>query len=831
MKRPAIFIALACLLFVAVARLHSASVLVEAESFDDPGGWLVDPQFVDAMGSPYLLAHGSGKPVTDAVTSVTFPETGTYRLWVRTKDWTAPDPSHVGVFRASIGGVDLTNSFGAVGEGWLWQDGGLITITNLQTEIRLRDRTGFDARCDALFFSTDSDFLPPNDLTEMTSWRRQLLGVPVTPPEAGTFDLVVVGGGVAGTAAAIAAARQGLQVALIQDRPALGGNCSQDVRVHTMGDDLGGLVSEINTPDFLIGSDQFIQSDQVRMQVARRETNIHLYLEWRAFDANTDGSRITSVDAREVRTGRELRFWAPVFIDSTGDGWLGYWSGAQYRMGREARYEYNEPMAPTNSDSMTMGSTISWYSRVASQPATFPFVPWATNVSKGYYALRGDWYWEYGLNRDTIYDAEEIRDHLLKAIYGTFWTIKQQATNANRELGWVGHIAGKRESRRLIGDYVLTEHDVRNRPEFPDAVAYGTWSIDLHYTKPGPHDFITWADQRGVPGYWIPFRCLYSTNIDNLMMAGRCLSCTHVGLGSPRVMNTGGQMGVAAGTAAALCKRYDTNPRGVYQHHIPELHTLMALALPFATPSNVVTVIDNTDSNRVQITGVWSNSTSVSGYYGVNYIHDQNAGKGAKSVRFTPDLPLSENYMVFARWTTGPSRSTNAAIDIIHRDGTNTVTVNQQQYNGAWVLLGTFPFDLGNSGSVLIRNDSPGHVIADAVAFGTDFEIDPAFTGLPWQDDDSDGICNYVEWRNGTNPNDPLSFVNVRIAPHGEEVRLRFVAQAGRTYQLQYSDTPFFEAWREMTNVVASPVTREVEVADPVVFGTGFYRVVVPSQP
>ena len=182
----------------------ASSLLVEAESFTNSGGWVVDQQFVDIVGSPYLLAHGKGTPGADAVTTAQFGAPGAYRLWVRTKDWTAPLTNHPGSFKVVVGGAELPTLFGTVGQGWLWQDGGVVNITSPATEVRLRDLTGFEGRCDALFFTTDLAFVPPNTLPELTAWRCALLSLPGTPPSAGDFDLVVVGGGIAGSAAGFA---------------------------------------------------------------------------------------------------------------------------------------------------------------------------------------------------------------------------------------------------------------------------------------------------------------------------------------------------------------------------------------------------------------------------------------------------------------------------------------------------------------------------------------------------------------------------------------------------------------------------------------------------
>ncbi|MBI5385408.1 MAG: FAD-dependent oxidoreductase [Verrucomicrobia bacterium] len=812
----------------------NASLLLEAESFADLGGWVVDQQFVDLMGSPYLLAHGKGCPGPEARTTAQFAATGAYRLWVRTKDWTAPQPDHPGRFKVVVGGMEAAATFGTVGAGWLWQDGGLVMITNAATEIRLRDLTGFDGRCDALFFSTDPTFVPSNSLPELTAWRRTQLGLPAVPPSAGEFDLVVVGGGISGSAAAIAAARQGLQAALIHDRPVPGGNASQDIRVHTLGDNPGGIVDEINTPDYLIGSDQFIQSDQRRMQVLQAETNLHLFTEWRAFAVQTSGAHLTSVDAKHIRTGEERRFHAPLFIDSTGDGWIGFWAGAQWRQGREARAEFGESLAPVAPDAMTMGNTLSWNSRNAGRAVAFPTVPWTTNVARDYSATRGDWWWEYGLWRDTVYDAEEIRDYLLQAIYGSFANAKKSPANANLELDWVAYVAGKRESRRLLGDHILTEADVRNHPAWPDAVVVESRAIDIHFPIGNDYDWQTYAQFTGIAPYWIPFRCLYSTNLDNLMMAGRCFSASHVGLGSPRVMHTGGQMGVAVGAAAALCKKHGATPRGVAQRLTAGLQQLINATSYSDAPSNTVALVDNADSARVELTGAWTSSRSQAGYFDTDYLLDGNTNKGLKSVRFRPDVPLRGNYRVYLRWAAASGRASTVPVDVIGSRGTNTVLVNQTLAAGAWQLLGTFAFDVGNAGGILIRTtNTVGQVVADAVALAADFPLDAAFSGLPWQDNDGDSVCNYAEFLNGTNPGDPASFVKADFALQNGAATLRFVVLAGNSYTVQYRDSLSDGPWQKLTDVPAGGFTREVEVPDPqpATSGARFYRLVTPALP
>ncbi|HQX52154.1 MAG TPA: FAD-dependent oxidoreductase, partial [Planctomycetaceae bacterium] len=211
-------------------------VLLEAESFTEPGGWSLDTQFIREMGSPYMLAHGLGRPVADATTEVEFKETGTYRVFVRTKDWVArwKAEGQPGRFEVLINGVPLKETFGTKGAAWAWQDGGTVEITQKSVTLSLHDLTGFDGRCDAIFF-TNTDSVPPNDAQPLSDWRREQLGLKAEPTKREGYDLVVVGGGYSGMGAAISAARMGCKVALIQDRPVLGGHGSSEVRVWAMG--------------------------------------------------------------------------------------------------------------------------------------------------------------------------------------------------------------------------------------------------------------------------------------------------------------------------------------------------------------------------------------------------------------------------------------------------------------------------------------------------------------------------------------------------------------------------------------------------------------------
>ncbi|MDD5521148.1 MAG: FAD-dependent oxidoreductase [Kiritimatiellae bacterium] len=602
-------------------------VMLEAELFQNSGGWVVDQQAMDQMGSSFLLAHGLGNPVADATTAVEFPASGTYQLFVRTRDWVAPwqVEDAPGKFQVLVDGKALPTIFGTEGAEWHWQKGGTVEVgATKKITLGLHDLTGFDGRCDSIVFCSDPAFVPPNEGKSFNEFRRHALNLPDQPEDAGKFDLVVVGGGMAGTCAAISAARLGVTVALIQDRPVLGGNNSSEVRVGLSGlihqkpyPNLGNLVDEIGP----IGhwnlweakrdpessrSKRILEviekhpekkehnagpssnyEDKRKLNAVQAEKNIKLFLNEHATRVEKEGNKIVAIIAQNIRSNRETRFRGRLFADCTGDGNLGFLAGADYRMGREAKSETGESEAPEKADKQVMGTSVQWYATKKDTPVTFPLCPWALqfNEKTCSKSTRGDWDWEAGMNRDQITDIEQIRDHALRAAYGNWAYLKNSSAGkekyASWKLDWVAYIGGKRESRRLMGDVILKQQDVVGLTEFPDASVTTTWSIDLHYPSPQNRkdfpgqEFRSIAKHVKVKPYPIPYRCFYSRNIDNLFMAGRHISVTHVALGTIRVQRTTGMMGEVVGMAASLCKQHNTDPRGVYKDHLDELKKLM----------------------------------------------------------------------------------------------------------------------------------------------------------------------------------------------------------------------------------------------------------------
>lgn len=576
--------------------MRAADLFVEAESFSHKGGWVVDQQFMDLMGSSYLLAHGLGEPVEDAHTEVTFPASGTYYVYVRTYNWTSPwkDGEGPGKFSLSVGNKKLLSPLGAEGSAWMWQAAGKVSVRNLKTILKLHDLTGFDGRCDAIYFTTEEGQMPPSDIKELEAFRRKALGLPDTPALAGQYDLVVVGAGIAGMSAAVSAARLGCKVALINDRPVVGGNNSSEIRVHLGGrieagpyKELGNLQKEFGPTRGGNAQPAEYYEDQKKLDWLANEKNITLFLNYRAIDVAKEGNKITSVTARHIESGKELQFQAPLFSDCTGDGTIGFLAGADYRMGREARSEFGESTAPETADKMTMGASVQWYSVDNKKPSAFPYFNYGIgfNDKNCEKVMMGEWTWETGMNFDQITDFERIRDYGLLVVYSN-WShlknnMKENSQYRNRKLGWVAYVSGKRESRRLMGDYILKEDDLRKYVTHEDGTAATTWSIDLHYPDPANtthfpgREFKSIAKHINIYPYPIPYRCLYSRNIDNLFMAGRNISVTHVALGTVRVMRTTGMMGEVVGMASSICKKYGISPRTVYHSHLDELKKLM----------------------------------------------------------------------------------------------------------------------------------------------------------------------------------------------------------------------------------------------------------------
>ncbi len=397
-------------------------------------------------------------------------------------------------------------------------------------------------------------------------------------------DFLVAGGGLAGVCAAIAAARHGARVVLVQDRSRLGGNSSSEVRMHVMGANSrhpgwreGGILEELRLAD-AVGNPQRSWElwDLLLYDKVISEPNITLLLDTTVFAASRQGDRIQLVMARCDRSEQIYRIRAKFFCDATGDSRLALEAGAEMRVGRESRSEFGESLAYEAPDSLTLGSSVLFTARHYDRPMPFTPPAWARKITREHLRMRRITSWEYGYwwiawggDRDIIRDHERIRFELLSIALGVWDYIKNSGdhpSSAAWALEWIGMIPGKRGSRRVVGDYILTQHDLMNGGRFDDAVAIGGWPMDDH--PPQGFDRSDLAPNVAVATpsvYNIPLRSLYSRNVANLFMAGRNISCSHVAFSSTRVMATCAVVGQAVGTAAALCLERNLTPRQLYQ--------------------------------------------------------------------------------------------------------------------------------------------------------------------------------------------------------------------------------------------------------------------------
>ena len=573
-------------------RVLNHSLLINTASFDQFGGWTLDTEFILVMGGAYLLAHGLGKKVENAKTAIHVAEGGMYHVYAYTYNWVSPWHKDMapGLFRLRLGGGE-SGALGAKNDRWAWEHAGDFLLHEGDAVLELEDMTGFEGRCAYIYITRDGSARLPEGLPGVFDFYKKSIPTYAAPEES-TFDLAVFGGGFAGMCAAVAAARSGLRTCLVQDRSVVGGNNSSEIRVWLGGgtnyDPFGGIgniVGEFeqkNIGHYGSVNKAALYEDEKKMAVLEREENLTLFMNCSLVEAAVDEGFISSATCWDFLNDRFFRISAPLFADCTGDGNLGALAGADYEV-------------TTNGH---MGMSNLWHIEKVSNPSSFPSCPWAVDLRNCDFPGRGEtkdiygnsrefslgcWFWESGMTEDPIACAERSRDMNFRAMYGAWDTLRNVDDDyQDYELTFCSPLGGKRESRRLLGDLVLTKADFKY--SFPDACCATTWNFDVHYPDKAFYScfhegdaFLTMDCREEVPGdcYFLPYRIMYSRNIRNMFMAGRCASLSHDASGTARVMRTCGMMGEVVGYASSICKKYGCTPRDVYMDHLEEFLALL----------------------------------------------------------------------------------------------------------------------------------------------------------------------------------------------------------------------------------------------------------------
>ncbi|MCQ2390290.1 MAG: FAD-dependent oxidoreductase [Kiritimatiellae bacterium] len=573
---------------------------VECENFTDLGGWTLDPSSMGEIGSSYVMAHGYGEPVADAVTTLDVQTAGVYHVWARTRNWAGEWTSAApGRFRILLDGRELPAELGVDGRDWHWVEAGAVDLSAGRHRLALHDLTGFNGRCDAVALVRTA-----SDEAALEALRR--MHQAPTIREGGTFDFLVAGGGISGLCAAQAAARGTMRTLLLQDRDVVGGCNSSEVRVGLGGDihvgenqALGNVVESI-APILGGGSVDRAEDYEDRRKLNSCRAGVQAkYLSLRTgervYAVETNGvGAIAAVVSRNTRTGARTRWRARLFCDATGDAVLARLAGCATMYGREARSAFGEISAPVQADRLVMGHSIQWTTRKEPRTVPFPDISaWALAIdeSSATYSRTGGWAQEAGQYRDMARETETIRDWGLLAIFSNWHYLKNVSPRkgdfARDRFSWISPIGGKREGCRVVGDYVFTQNDLEGQRTFPDGTAAVTWDIDQHFPDPRnaaafKEPFRSCAYHRGFGPrvVSVPYRCLYARNCPNLFLAGRHISVSHVALAAVRVQRTLGMLAEAVGLAATLCWELGVSPRALYADHLPALKARLKVGVP-----------------------------------------------------------------------------------------------------------------------------------------------------------------------------------------------------------------------------------------------------------
>ncbi len=491
---------------------------------------------------------------------------------------------------------------------WSWQKAGQVVLPAGENTISLHDLTGFCGRCQAVFLTADETLVPPDDESGNHEFRSRYFDCRIQD-DSEEYDLIVAGGGYAGVCTAFAAAKTGSKVLIMNDRGVLGGCNSSEIRVALGGGCCNppfpnlGRVVDLFAP--ICGGpvtypaefyEDFRKTHIFHSTIPASACRLLLYERVVKVEM-ADERKIAAVISRNVCTGVLTRHRAELFSDCTGDGVIAIGAGCTFMYGREARSDFNETLAPEIADKMIMGHSVLWYSEEMETEQVFPEIDWGIPFTEENVIYKNAcvWEWETGMTRDQIKDIEYIRDYGMMTLLCNWSYIKNHSERkdewSKRKLVWASPLGGKREGIRVYGDYVMTQNDVEDSGiSYPDETGCLTWNIDLHLPDPKnvslfSEPFISCAYHRGFRKMRpVPYRCLYSKDVDNLFLGGRLLSMTHVAFAVSRVMRTLGVLGEAAGLAASLCKEYGISPRELGKTHYPELRQRMEQGVPYWRP-------------------------------------------------------------------------------------------------------------------------------------------------------------------------------------------------------------------------------------------------------
>jgi len=561
-------------------------VMLEAEQFAHTGGWVTESAYIDEMGSSYLMAHGMGIPVEDAYTSVKFPYPGTWHLYARTYNWVSPwyAGEAPGVFRIAVGDILSDTIFGRKQGSWAWEYGGAFTVEDGSVEIRISDLSGFNGRVDALVFTTENNPHLPNDPAKLRELREKSGAVPSNTYNEGTYDLVIPGRGIEAIAAALAASRSGLTVALLWDGPlpALSelfteNDNSSEAAPGKPYPALGYLMNEIHAVNKMDDEDEELSPSELFFQYIDSQDGLAFFPDLHVIEIQKEDGRISSLIALNTLSGEKHYFEGLLFADCTANSQLGTLAGLDKFYG-----EKNKDSIP---ELVAMGQSIGWSAERVEDSIAFPSCSWAIPFNSSTYlpGSHSGKKWVAGFYPEKGRTEEEIRDYLLRAVYGNWAYLKH---NEAEDYGCfvldrMDQHTEILESSRIAGLYKLTRKDISEQKAFPDAFITISEPVRLYYPDSAnsvnfPEEpFISSVSTDSMVEFQLPYRVLCAKGIDNLYMAGSNISVSHYVSGAIRSDRTHCISGEVVGLAAALCLELNCTPEKLLDKYADELYGIL----------------------------------------------------------------------------------------------------------------------------------------------------------------------------------------------------------------------------------------------------------------